>query len=246
MTQNAIVTRSTGPSRRRVLRRRIGRTGWVVMTVLCFATLALVAPYLQFNPTSYFEEQRPVYLRREVTLGLHICGSMVALAIAPFQLLPRLRRRRARVHRVLGFTYLTAATVGGLAGLGMATTAYTGTVASLGFAAMAISWLACTWVGFRLIMRGRIADHRRWMIRSISLVLGGVTLRLILGTYSAVENSIHSWLPFSTIYAATAWLCWVPNLLIALRITRTSAQVPRSRPSESSEGRWARARAARR
>jgi hypothetical protein len=111
---------------------------------------------------------------------------------------------------------------------------------------MAISWLACTWVGFRLIMRGRIADHRRWMIRSISLVLGGVTLRLILGTYSAVENSIHSWLPFSTIYAATAWLCWVPNLLIALRITRTSAQAPRSRPSESSEGRWARARAARR
>jgi hypothetical protein len=42
----------------------------------------------------------------------------------PFHL-PRLQRDSARVHRILGLTYLTAATVGGLAGLGMAPTAYT-------------------------------------------------------------------------------------------------------------------------
>ena len=72
-----------------------------------------------------------------------------------------------------------------------------------------------------MIMRGRIADHRRWMIRSFSLVFAGVTLRLILGTYTAAEGSVHSWLPFHTVYMATAWLCWVPNLLIALWITRS-------------------------
>jgi hypothetical protein len=196
------------------------------MTVLCFLTLAIVAPYLGFNPANYFEEQRAVYLQREVTLGLHIGGAMVALAVGPFLFLPRLRRARARVHRTLGFTYLTAATVGGLGGLGLAPTAYTGAVASLGFAAMGVCWLASTWIGFVLILRGRIADHRRWMIRSFSLVLGGVTLRLILGTYSVLEGSVHTWLPFPTAYAAASWLCWVPNLLIALRITR-------SRPSSA-------------
>jgi uncharacterized membrane protein YozB (DUF420 family) len=202
-------------------RRRFGRTGWCVMTFLCFTTLAFVAHYLQFDPASYFEEQRAVYLQREVMLGLHICGAMVALAVGPFQFLPRLRRGNARVHRTLGVTYLSAATVGGLGGLGMASTAYTGIVASLGFATMGLCWLACTWTGFVMIMRGRVDDHRRWMIRSFSLVFGGVTLRLILGTYSAVEGWVHTWLPFHTAYTATSWLCWVPNLLIALWITGT-------------------------
>lgn len=211
----------------RAARRRFGRTGWVVMTVLCFVTLAFVAHYLQFNPASYFEEQRAVYLQREVMLGLHIGGAMVALAVGPFQFLPRLRRGSARVHRTLGLIYLSAATVGGLGGLGMAPTAYTGIVASFGFATMALCWLACTWTGFAMIMRGRVADHRRWMIRSFSLVFGGVTLRLILGSYGAVEDSVHSWLSFHTAYMATSWLCWVPNLLIALWITRS-----RPAPSE--------------
>ena len=134
---------------------------------------------------------------------------MAALAIGPFQLLSRFRRGGAMVHRTLGVTYLIAATVGGLGGLGMATTAYSGIVASFGFATMAICWLACTWTGFAMIMRGRVAEHRRWMIRSFSLVFGGVTLRLILGTYSAVEGSVQNWLPFHTAYMAASWLCWV-------------------------------------
>ena len=191
------------------------------MTLLCFATVALVSRYLGLNPANFFQQQRDVYLRRETMLALHICGAALALTVGPFQFLPRLRRGHARVHRTLGLTYLTAATIGGLAGLGLASTAYTGIIASLGFASLAVLWLGCTWTGVAMVMRGRIADHRRWMIRSFSLVFAGVTLRLILGTYSAVESSVHSWLAFHTVYTATAWLCWVPNLLVALWITRT-------------------------
>jgi uncharacterized membrane protein len=211
-------------------RRRFGRTGWWVMTSLCLVTLANVAHYLQLNPATYFAEQRDVYLRREVMLGLHVCGAMVALAVGPFQFVPRLRRGHARVHRTLGVTYLTAATVGGVGGLGMASTAYTGLVASLGFASLAVCWLACTWTGLAMILRGRVADHRRWMVRSFSLVFAGVTLRLVLGTYTAVEGSVPSWLSFHTVYMTTAWLCWVPNLLVALWITR-------SRPATSAHQR---------
>ena len=230
MTVRDSVTQTLSTPQPTASRRRFGKTRWGVMTVLCFATLALVAPYLQFNPANYFEEQRAVYLGREVILGMHICGAMVALAVGPFQFWPRLRRGSARVHRTLGITYLTAATVGGLGGLGLAPTAYTGIVASLGFAAMGACLLACTWTGFLMIIRGRVADHRRWMIRSFSLVFGGVTLRLMLGTYSGVEGWVHTWLPFHTVYMATSWLCWVPNLLIAIWITR-------SRSARSEHGR---------
>ena len=202
-------------------RRQLRRTGWWVMTLLCLATLALVSRYLGLNPANFFEQQRAVYLRRETMLSLHICGAALALAVGPFQFLPRLRRGHARVHRTIGGAYLAGATVGGLGGLGMASTAYTGTVAAIGFTSLAVLWLACTWTGLAMVMRGRIADHRRWMVRSFSLVFAGVTLRLILGSYSAVESSVHTWLPFHTVYTATAWLCWVPNLLVALWITRT-------------------------
>ena len=206
--------------------RRWGRTRWAVLTVLCFTTVAFVSPYLTFDPAHFFDEQRAVYLQREVLLGMHVVGAMLALAVGPFQFLRRFRRGHARVHRTLGVVYVSAATVGGLGGLGMAPTAYTGLVASLGFATMAVLFLLCTWTGLAMILRGQVAEHRRWMIRSFSLVFGGVTLRLVLGTYSAVEGAVSGWLPFHTVYTVTSWLCWVPNLLLALWITRRRSVRP--------------------
>ena len=85
VTRSSVTTRQPRPPR-----RRLRRTGWCVVTVLCFATLAL-----------------------------HSCGASVALAVGPFQFLP-----------------------------------------------------------------------------------------------------VQAWLPFHSVYTATAWLCWVPNLLVALWITR--------------------------
>lgn len=96
------------------------RAGWWTMTVLILATLSLVSKYIGMNPANFFAEQREVYLGRETLLALHICGAATALAIGPFQFLPRLRYGHARVHRTLGIAYLAAATVGGLGGLGMA------------------------------------------------------------------------------------------------------------------------------
>jgi hypothetical protein len=202
-------------------RRGWRRAGWWTVVVLILATLALVSKYIGMNPANFFAQQRQVYLGREIMLALHICGAATALAIGPFQFVPRLRRDHARVHRTLGITYLAAATVGGLGGLGMAPTAYTGLVASLGFGTLAVLWLACTWTGFVMVLRHHYSQHRTWMIRSFSLVLAGVTLRLVLGTYAALESSIHTWLPFHTVYTATAWLCWVPNLILATWLTRT-------------------------
>ena len=51
------------------------------------------------------------------------------------------------------------------------------------------------------------------MIRSYALTLAGVTLRL------DVPAALLGPFAFSTAYAAIAWLCWVPNLLIAWRMT---------------------------
>lgn len=57
--------------------------------------------------------------------------------------------------------------------------------------------------------QGRWSVHRRWMIRSWSLTLAAVTLRIYLPVV------IITGLPFAFSYQVVAFLAWVPNLLLA-------------------------------
>ena len=85
--------------------------------------------------------------------------------------------------------------------------------------------LFTTWTAVRMILTGRYGEHRRWMIRSFSLIMAGVMLRvwtLIYGGLAAVGIVDFS---FETAYAAISWLCWVPNLLLAIWFTRHPAEV---------------------
>ena len=47
------------------------------------------------------------------------------------------------------------------------------------------------------------------MVRSVALTLSAVTLRLYLGGATALGAD------FDAVYPAIAWLCWVPNLVLA-------------------------------
>ena len=128
----------------------------------------------------------------------------------------------------MGRLYLgVGVTVGGLAGLFMAAHAFGGLVARLGFAGLAIAWLYTGLRAYAAIRAGNMVGHRRWMVRNFSLTLAAVTLRLYLPA-STASGAV----PFEVAYPLIAWLCWVPNLLIAelwLRGTRNLAiqrQVP--------------------
>jgi uncharacterized membrane protein YozB (DUF420 family) len=77
-----------------------------------------------------------------------------------------------------------------------------------------MSLIAITFAVARII-RGDFAAHREWMIRSFSLTLAAFTLRVILTTHGVLEGTGVIETPFTPVYQATAWLCWVPNLLVA-------------------------------
>ncbi|MGH3858587.1 DUF2306 domain-containing protein [Actinokineospora sp.] len=116
-----------------------------------------------------------------------------------------------------GRLYVAGVFVGGVGGLALSTTAHGGMVSSLGFATLAVAWVATTATGLVMVRSGRIAEHRKWMVRSFALTFAAVTLRLELGLYGFLEIDI----PFEVAYAAIAWLCWAPNLLVAWLLTRT-------------------------
>lgn len=84
----------------------------------------------------------------------------------------------------------------------MAAYSYGGIVTHLGFGGLALALLTTTGLAFRAIKGRQVATHREWMIRSYGVVFAAVTLRIV------------------------AWLCWVPNLILAelmVRATRPTA-----------------------
>ncbi|HSD17301.1 MAG TPA: DUF2306 domain-containing protein [Thermomonas sp.] len=155
-------------------------------------------------------EMRANFLAHRVGIYVHVFAAAIALALGPFQFWERPRRRFPRLHRMSGRVYLGVGVgLGGIAGLYMATFAYGGLVAKSGFAALAISWLYTGWRAWRAIRGGDIGEHRRWITRNFGLTLAAVTLRILL-PLSGVSG-----IPFALAYPAIAWLCWVPNLLLA-------------------------------
>lgn len=81
--------------------------------------------------------------------------------------------------------------------------------ARLGFACLALGWLYTGWRAYLAIRARDIVSHRRWMVRNFALTFAAVTLRLWL------PASMASGIAFELAYPEIAWLCWVPNLLVA-------------------------------
>jgi uncharacterized membrane protein len=160
-----------------------------------------------------YDDRRPVdaFAARFAAAGLevpvHFFIAALALLLGPLQLAEGVRRRWPRVHRIGGWLYAAAVLVGGSAGLGLAAGAQGGWLSALGFAVLAVLWMATTARGVRLAMRGDIAGHRRWMCRSVALTFSAVTLRIMLGVGVGLMG-----LPFLQVYVAAAWASWLLNL----------------------------------
>lgn len=167
---------------------------WRFMVGGVEATMDFVAYHAQLRPIAFYA---------------HVILAPVALALVPFQVWRGLREKRLQLHRLLGRTYGVAVLISGASGLWLAITTEAGPIAAFGFGLLAVLWLGTTITGIRFAMGGDRMVHRRWMIRSIALTLAAVTLRI------QIPASMMLDIPFDTAYPLIAWLCWVPNLIVA-------------------------------
>jgi uncharacterized membrane protein len=195
------------------------RFAWAAMTLL--ASLIAVYAALVLAGTA-IAPPFVAALRRAVPFAVaaHLGGGIVALAIGPWQLNPRLRARAIRSHRWLGRAYVIAVLVGGTGALVLAPRSQEGPVTHVGFGVLALLWTVSTVQAYRHIRARQLESHRRWMIRSYSLTLAAVTLRIILPLEIAIG------IPFHDAYQIVSWLCWVPNLVVAEWVVFRSARPP--------------------
>ena len=195
-----------------VLARQIAR---VCVFLAAILTFLIVSRYLTLNPSVYFPEQSETYQSHQTSLLLHVVSGMTAIILGPFQFIQGLRTRFLTLHKVTGRVYVVACVTGAGAGMVMATRAFGGFPSSAGFGMLAALWLTTVVLAVTRVRQGNIERHREWMIRSYALTLAAFSFRMILTVHGVLEATEIIKTPYVSAYQATAWLCWVPNLLIA-------------------------------
>jgi len=140
---------------------------------------------------------------------LHFLMGGVVIIVGAFQFNASFRSKYLHIHRILGRVYVVGCIVGGFAGLYLSFYSTGGIVSHWGFGMLAVCWIITTFMAYRHIRAGNVRIHQDWMIRSYSLTLAAVTLRIYL------PISQISGYEFEEAYRAIAWMCWVPNLIVA-------------------------------
>jgi len=144
-------------------------------------------------------------------LYIHIIFSVLALVIGPFTLFSKFREKNIKLHRTMGRIYMMGILFGGTSGLYLAFHATGGVMSQLGFGLLSICWLFTASQALANIKHKKIDTHEKWMIRNYSLTFAAVTLRIWLAIFTGLFG-VHL---FEISYTVIAWLCWVPNLIIA-------------------------------
>lgn len=190
------------------MRRAMTMAGFGLMTFMALGVALVSARYLLPDP-AFPAPLMILHLERwPWAVIAHVAGGVAALALGSFQLITRKGPRRGW-HRVAGRAYVLACLSSAVAGLWLALNSTAGPIASAGFGGLAVAWFITTAAGWRKAVEGEFGQHRRWMIRSLSLTYAAVTLRIL------IPLSPLSGLEFDDAYRAIAFLCWVPNLLAA-------------------------------
>lgn len=200
--------------------RRLGFFAFTTLSLGVAAYAALVYGFLPLGRTVH-PDMRTAFETHRLGIYTHIFASAIALVLGPFQFSVWLRSNRPAMHRWMGRLYLgIGVAVGGLAGLFMAFHAFGGLFSGLGFGSLAVAWLYTGLQAYVAIRAKDVAAHRRWMVRNFSLTFAAVTLRLLL------PASFVLGIPFELAYPAIAWLCWVPNLVLAERLFNREPNSP--------------------
>ena len=197
---------------------------WILLSALAIAVFAPLRYAL--NPltdlTANGQDLAANYVDRsaavQLAFYLHIGFSGLALLLSPLQFLGRLRARHLRVHRAVGRVVLLSIAIGGAAGLVLAPHNLAGPVGTAGFGLLAVLWVTFAATALLAVLRGDVATHRRWMVRTFALTYAAVTLRLWLGVLIAGQiglAGVDEQTAFERAYLLVPFLSWVPNLLVA-------------------------------
>jgi uncharacterized membrane protein len=109
----------------------------------------------------------------------HAIFASLALVMGAFQFSTRLRSRYLRVHRAMGYAYVTCVMVGAPMGVPLALKVGTPSLVAAS-AVQAFGWMLCTGIALYCIRKGNVQQHRRWMFRGYPFAMAFTVARMII------------------------------------------------------------------
>ncbi|MFB9905450.1 DUF2306 domain-containing protein [Allokutzneria oryzae] len=201
------------------------RRPWIApLAFVVIAFLAFSLPrYLSFDPARSLVPAPPDFPAHYPVLVAHILFGAVAMVTCALQVWPWLRQRHPAKHRIIGRVYVFAGVLpAGALGFVVGITSPFGPVAQVSHVLLSAMWLGFTVMGLVTARQRRMAEHRRWMVRSFALTMSIITNRLWSVLASVVltprlETAFGgSELALTqSIGAISSWLGWTIPLLAA-------------------------------
>jgi Predicted membrane protein (DUF2306) len=193
----------------------------LLLVVVAFVAFSL-PPYLTLDPAQSRVPVGGAVRGYYPLLVAHVIFGSIALVTACLQVWPWLRTRFPHVHRRTGRVYVFAGVLpAGAIGLVIGAMSPFGPVIRASNVVLALVWLTVTITGYRAGRQYRIADHRRWMIRSVVLTLSIITNRAwavvwVIALVPQLQTTFggNEALMVQSIAGLSGWLGWVLPLLV--------------------------------
>lgn len=145
-----------------------------------------------------------------LVLRIHITAGILAMLIAPFQMLPIKRFKNRAWHAFLGKIYVMAVLISASCGLIIAQFAMGGAWVKWGFSCLALLWFSSTLKGISEIRKGHLQNHILFMYVSFACTFSTIPQRTLL-----LSTLVFGW-EFITVYQFSAWVSWIMNCSIAI------------------------------
>ncbi len=200
-----------------------------IMKKLLFVVMGVLALLIGAYPLIYaFVESKNTFLGSKspelfhsmiwtTAFFAHITFGGLALFIGWRQFGSSFRNKYLKIHRIIGTFYVIAVMISSVSAVYMGFYANGGLVSAIGFICLGLIWFITTLAALVEIRKGDIIRHQQLMTYSYACTFAAVTLRLWFPLLKNITGN-----PTDS-YIAVAWLCWVPNVLIAYLINRKVA-----------------------
>ena len=183
-------------------------------TYAWLVTLCLLSAYYLYRAINYRyftpAQQGPDFVAKQFWYISHLLFALPVLFGAPLQFIAELRQRAPRVHRAVGKAYVVGACVAALTAIYLGGSGqYEGS--RLSIVLTGLLWLFFTLAAWRMAVARNFAAHRAFMIRSYTLALVLVWLRLMYD----FQDYLFFYVKNEELRDTTReWASWVLPLLV--------------------------------
>lgn len=151
--------------------------------------------------------------QRPVLTLVHILPGALFMILGPLQFSTRLRARRPRLHRRIGWAFTATSLVIGISAMALTLqTAIGGVNERVAIVLFDTVFLVALIKGFRLARARRFREHREWMLRAFSIGLAVATIRPIIGIFFGLYKA-KNFLPPQEFFGIAFWLGFTLHLI---------------------------------